>query len=199
MAGRGPGHRRDARAASGSPRRATGRGRSATGSSRRCSGSSSRTLEEAAVLDLFAGSGAGGDRGAVAGRRAAVLVEKDAGACRVIAENLRRARLEAAARVVRRDVIAWLADPPAPARRPVRPRPRRPAVRRHGAALVRALELRRAARRATDGVVVAQALLARRPAGAGRYAGVRARAPVRRDGAHVLPARRPADEEADEA
>jgi 16S rRNA G966 N2-methylase RsmD len=29
---------------------------------------------------------------------------------RVIAENLRRARLEASARVVRRDAIAWLAD-----------------------------------------------------------------------------------------
>ena len=73
-------------------------------------------LEDAAVLDLFAGSGAAAIEALSRGAASAVLVERDPGAARVIAENLRRAKLEAAARVVRRDAIAWLAeqagDPP---------------------------------------------------------------------------------------
>jgi 16S rRNA (guanine966-N2)-methyltransferase len=68
-------------------------------------------LEDAVVVDLYAGSGAGAIEALSRGAARAVLVEKDPGACRVIAENLRRARLEAAARVVRRDVITWLAAP----------------------------------------------------------------------------------------
>ena len=68
-------------------------------------------LAGAVVADLFAGSGAGGIEALSRGARSAVFVEKDAGACRVIAENLRRTRLEAAGRVVRRDVTAWLAEP----------------------------------------------------------------------------------------
>ena len=68
-------------------------------------------LEGAVVLDLYAGSGAGAIEALSRGAARAVLVEKDAGACRTIAENLRRTRLEADARVVRRDVVTWLADP----------------------------------------------------------------------------------------
>ena len=47
-------------------------------------------LEGAAVLDLFAGSGAGGIEALSRGAASAVFVERDAGAVRVIAENLRR-------------------------------------------------------------------------------------------------------------
>ncbi len=68
-------------------------------------------LERSRVLDLFAGSGAGGIEALSRGAAGAVFVEHDAGACRVIAENLRRTRLEATGRVVRRDVPAWLTDP----------------------------------------------------------------------------------------
>jgi 16S rRNA (guanine966-N2)-methyltransferase len=67
-------------------------------------------LEGAAVLDLFAGSGAAAIEALSRGAATAVLVEKDAGATRVIAENLRRARVASAATVVRRDAIAWLAE-----------------------------------------------------------------------------------------
>ena len=68
-------------------------------------------LAGAAVLDLFAGSGAGGIEALSRGAARAMFVEKDAGAARVIGENLRRTKLEASARVVRRDAITWLADP----------------------------------------------------------------------------------------
>jgi len=68
-------------------------------------------LEDAVVLDLFAGSGAGGIEALSRGAARAVFVEKDAGAVRVIYEILRRARVETEAQVVRRDVAAWLADP----------------------------------------------------------------------------------------
>jgi 16S rRNA (guanine(966)-N(2))-methyltransferase RsmD len=67
-------------------------------------------LEDARVLDLFAGSGAGGIEALSRGAARAVFVEKDAGAVRVIHENLRRTRLEGVARVVRRDALAWLAE-----------------------------------------------------------------------------------------
>jgi 16S rRNA (guanine966-N2)-methyltransferase len=66
-------------------------------------------LEGASVLDLFAGSGAGAIEALSRGAARAVLVEKDGGAARVIAENLRRAAVADRARVVRRDVAAWLA------------------------------------------------------------------------------------------
>jgi 16S rRNA (guanine966-N2)-methyltransferase len=68
-------------------------------------------LEDAVVLDLFAGSGAGGIEALSRGAARAVFVERDGGAARVIAENLRRAGLTAAGEVVRRDAVAWLADP----------------------------------------------------------------------------------------
>ena len=86
----------------------------------------------------------------------------------------------------RRDAIAWLADAASP------PDARFDLVLvdppyEDTAALVRALELVGAARR-RGRQRRREALLARRPAGAGRYAGDRARAAVRRDGADVLPA-----------
>ena len=68
-------------------------------------------LADAAVLDLFAGSGAGGIEALSRGAAGAVFVEKDPGAARLIAENLQRTHLAAAGRVVRRDAITWLADP----------------------------------------------------------------------------------------
>jgi 16S rRNA (guanine(966)-N(2))-methyltransferase RsmD len=67
-------------------------------------------LDGARVLDLFAGSGAGGIEALSRGAAHAVFLEKDGGACRVIAENLRRTELAEKATVVRRDVAAWLAD-----------------------------------------------------------------------------------------
>lgn len=68
-------------------------------------------LDGAVVLDLFAGSGAGGIEALSRGAARGVFVEKDAGAARVIGENLRRAGLTAQGQVVRRDALAWLADP----------------------------------------------------------------------------------------
>ena len=68
-------------------------------------------LRDALVADLFAGSGAGAIEALSRGAARAVLVEKDARACRTIQENLRRAFVEDRASVVRRDVTAWLADP----------------------------------------------------------------------------------------
>jgi len=68
-------------------------------------------LEDAVVLDLFAGSGAGGIEALSRGAARVTFVEMDGAAARVLAENLRRTRLEGAARVVRRDAIGWLADP----------------------------------------------------------------------------------------
>jgi 16S rRNA (guanine(966)-N(2))-methyltransferase RsmD len=65
-------------------------------------------LEGAAVLDLFAGSGAGAIEALSRGAASAVLVERDAGAVRVILENLRRAGVDGSATVERRDAIAWL-------------------------------------------------------------------------------------------
>lgn len=67
-------------------------------------------IADAAVLDLFAGSGAGGIEALSRGAARAVFVEKDAGAARVIAGNLRRTGLADRGRVIRRDVAAWLAD-----------------------------------------------------------------------------------------
>jgi 16S rRNA (guanine966-N2)-methyltransferase len=58
-------------------------------------------------LDLFAGSGAGGIEALSRGAPRAVFVEDDAGAARVIAENLRRARLEGGV-VVRKDARRFL-------------------------------------------------------------------------------------------
>jgi 16S rRNA (guanine966-N2)-methyltransferase len=61
-------------------------------------------------LDLYAGSGAAAIEALSRGAPEAVLVERDAGAVRVISENLRRAGVMGG-RVVRADVLAWLAGP----------------------------------------------------------------------------------------
>jgi 16S rRNA (guanine966-N2)-methyltransferase len=68
-------------------------------------------LEGSVVLDLFAGSGAGGIEALSRGAARATFVEHDAGAVRAIGENLRRTALAACARVIRRDAVAWLGDP----------------------------------------------------------------------------------------
>lgn len=66
-------------------------------------------LPGARVLDLFAGSGAAGIEALSRGAALAVFVERDAAAVRVIEANLARTRLAAGARLVRADVIAYLA------------------------------------------------------------------------------------------
>ena len=65
-------------------------------------------LPGARVLDLFAGSGAGGIEALSRGAAAAIFVERDATAARVIGENLRATGLIANARIVRSDAIAYL-------------------------------------------------------------------------------------------
>ena len=67
-------------------------------------------LPGAAVLDLFAGSGAGGIEALSRGAARAVFVERDAAAARVIAENLVRARLAERGTVTRADALTYLAD-----------------------------------------------------------------------------------------
>lgn len=69
-------------------------------------------LDGGAFLDLFAGSGAAGIEALSRGAARAVFVEKDARACSVIAENLRRSRLGGGS-VVRADALRWLAAGPA--------------------------------------------------------------------------------------
>jgi 16S rRNA (guanine966-N2)-methyltransferase len=63
------------------------------------------------VLDLFAGSGAAGIEALSRGAPAALLVERDARAAACIARNLERTGLAASARVLRRDVVAFLGGP----------------------------------------------------------------------------------------
>jgi 16S rRNA (guanine966-N2)-methyltransferase len=65
-------------------------------------------LPGAAVLDLFAGSGAAGIEALSRGARHATFVERDPGALRVIAANLERAHLADRASVVRADVLDWI-------------------------------------------------------------------------------------------
>ena len=74
-------------------------------------GSLEPALPEAAILDLCAGSGGAAIEALSRGASRAVLVERDRGSCRVIAENLRRADVADRARVVRAD--AWGAGPTA--------------------------------------------------------------------------------------
>jgi len=68
-------------------------------------------LPGARVLDLFAGSGAGGIEALSRGAAQVVFVERDPGAVRTIEENLRRCDLGGEAGIVRRaEVRAYLAD-----------------------------------------------------------------------------------------
>ena len=73
-------------------------------------GSLEPLLPGAAVLDLCAGTGAAAIEALSRGAVRAVLVERDPGAARVIAENLRRTGLAGAARVVRGDAVAAVRD-----------------------------------------------------------------------------------------
>jgi 16S rRNA (guanine(966)-N(2))-methyltransferase RsmD len=65
-------------------------------------------LSGANVLDLFAGSGAGGIEALSRGAARATFVERDAAAARVIAENLASTRLAERGRVIRADAAAYL-------------------------------------------------------------------------------------------
>jgi 16S rRNA (guanine966-N2)-methyltransferase len=69
-------------------------------------------IRAAATLDLYAGSGALGIEALSRGAPRAVFVERDARAAAVISRNLARTGLEARARLVRRDVSAFLAADP---------------------------------------------------------------------------------------
>ena len=64
-------------------------------------------LRGAAILDLFAGSGAAGIEALSRGATSATFVDHDATAVRVIEDNLRRTHLTGG-RVVRADVGGWL-------------------------------------------------------------------------------------------
>jgi 16S rRNA (guanine(966)-N(2))-methyltransferase RsmD len=71
-------------------------------------------LADAHVLDLFAGSGAGGIEALSRGAASATFVEKDQGAAAVIDANLRATSLAGpGAAVIRWDVVQWLAEPSA--------------------------------------------------------------------------------------
>lgn len=65
-------------------------------------------LPGAAVVDLFAGSGAAGIEALSRGAVSAVFVERDGGAVVIIEENLRTTGLAGAATVVRGDALGWL-------------------------------------------------------------------------------------------
>lgn len=73
-------------------------------------------VEGAAVLDLFAGSGALGLEALSRGASSCVFVERDRDACRVIQANLEKLRLTGAV-IVSRDVAAALRDERARGRR----------------------------------------------------------------------------------
>jgi len=74
------------------------------------------SVEDAAVLDLFAGSGAMGLEALSRGARSCVFVERDRAACRVIEANLEKVGLTGAT-VVCRDVASALRDETARRRR----------------------------------------------------------------------------------
>jgi 16S rRNA (guanine966-N2)-methyltransferase len=81
-----------------------------------------RDLPGARVLDLFAGSGAGGIEALSRGAAHADFVEHDGGAARTIGQNLVRTHTDERARIHRQEVAAFLratvaTDPP-PGRRP---------------------------------------------------------------------------------
>jgi len=73
-------------------------------------------LEDASVLDLFAGSGAMGLEALSRGATRCVFVERDRAACRVITQNLEKLRLTGAL-VLCRDVVDVLREERAGGRR----------------------------------------------------------------------------------
>jgi 16S rRNA (guanine966-N2)-methyltransferase len=69
-------------------------------------------LRGAAVLDLFAGSGAAGIEAASRGAAAVTFVDRDATAVETIRANLARTRLDGPTmRVIRAGATSWLANP----------------------------------------------------------------------------------------
>ena len=62
----------------------------------------------ARILDLFGGTGQLGIEGLSRGAKSAVFVDRREEACALIRENLRRAKLESGARVVRSDYMTYL-------------------------------------------------------------------------------------------
>jgi 16S rRNA (guanine966-N2)-methyltransferase len=75
-----------------------------------------RPVEDATVLDLFAGSGAMGLEALSRGAARCLFVERDPGACRVISQNLEKLRLTGAV-VLCRDVVDILREERAHGRR----------------------------------------------------------------------------------
>jgi len=71
-------------------------------------------IVDAAVLDLYAGTGALGFEALSRGATRAVLVERDRRALYAIETNLEHTGFGAQARVVRSDVVAFLEVPPPP-------------------------------------------------------------------------------------
>jgi 16S rRNA (guanine966-N2)-methyltransferase len=67
-------------------------------------------LAGATVLDLFAGSGAGGIEALSRGAARVIFIERDAVAARVIGENLTVTRLADRGHVARADVVSYLKD-----------------------------------------------------------------------------------------
>ena len=67
-------------------------------------------LPDANVLDLFAGSGAGGIEALSRGAAHVTFVERDHAACRVIAENLTLTRLAERGHVTRSDALTYLKE-----------------------------------------------------------------------------------------
>lgn len=70
-------------------------------------------LEDARVLDLFAGSGSLGIEALSRGAAHATFVERDREACAAIRNNLEATGLARKARVLRADVLSWLGRGPA--------------------------------------------------------------------------------------
>ena len=69
-------------------------------------------LADAHVLDLFAGSGAGGIEALSRGAASVTFIEKDQGAAAVIDANLRATSLAGPqSAVIRWDAVQWLAEP----------------------------------------------------------------------------------------
>ncbi len=71
-------------------------------------------VPDARVLDLYAGTGAVGIEALSRGADEAVFVDRVAAAAKAIAENLRRAKVQDRARVVRSDVLTFLRGRPEP-------------------------------------------------------------------------------------
>jgi 16S rRNA (guanine966-N2)-methyltransferase len=115
-----------------------------------------------AFLDLFAGSGAGGIEALSRGAALAVFVEKHPGAVHMVERNLRTASLLGPrARLVSKDVLAWLAGTEAAAAAPggfaailIDPPYDSPALLEQSLAAIAAAEP--GAILATDGVVIAK-------------------------------------------